>query len=242
VRIILKKRVNLKGAKLIAGFHGVGFVGYITVKYLTTNLKADLIGFIESKHLPPYVTMREDGRIQTPFELYYTCINSTNLVLILTEVPLNSRDIQNFAFTLSKWSIDEGLEEALLIGGLDSRLRKNPKEELRCVATSAYLNKHKDIKVAFLERGYYVVGPLALMLAKYEMEAFPAIAILPYANIERPDPRAAAIAVKYIGDLLNLQIDTRKLIEEAEIIEKELEEISRKSIEKSEKELRSLYV
>ncbi|MCD6510137.1 MAG: proteasome assembly chaperone family protein [Thermoprotei archaeon] len=242
VKIILKRKEELKGATLLTGFHGVGFVGHITIKHLVSALGAKLIGYIETLHMPPYVGMREDGRVQTPFEIYKARLGDSDIILVLTEIPLNSRDTQDFAFTLSEWSVKEGFEEALLVGGLDVRLKKSDEDEVRCVTTSAYLRKYGREGIGFLEKGYYVVGPLALMLAKYEMMDFPAIAILPYASIERPDPRAAAVAIKYIGRHFGVQINTKRLIEEAEVIEKELEEISRKSMERAEREIRSLYV
>ncbi len=240
VRIIIKdKRLDLKGSALITGFHGVGFVGYITVKHLISSLNTRLIGFIETRHMPPYVSMLESGRIQTPFEVYICEESEPPLVFVLTEIPLNSRDIHEFAFSLSEWSMRNKFELAFLVGGLDSRLQRDKSDIIRCVATSAYIKKYGcDLRT--LDKGYYVVGPLALMLAKYEIADFPAIAILPYASVERPDPRAAAIAIEYIAEKFGLKVDVSRLIEQAEIIEEELREISRKRRERMGEP--SLYV
>jgi len=240
VRIILKEdRSNLRGCTLITGFHGVGMVGYITTKHLVSELKATRIGFIDTGNLPPYVCMHED-RLQTPFEIY----RYDNIVLILTEMPLNSKDFHAFSREVAKWSIEVGMEKAILVGGLDARTRKNPEEKLRCVATEQYIRKY-GCDLNFLERNYYVIGPLALMLSYYEMNDFPAIAVLSYSSVVNgPDPRAAAAAVEYISKKLNINVDTKLLLEEAEKLEKELMEISMKQIkaQKAEEASGTFYV
>jgi len=47
----------------------------------------------------------------------------------------------------------------------------------------------------------------------------PGIVILTYTELYRPDPRASAVAVEVIGKILEIEINTKKLIEEASIIE-----------------------
>ena len=239
LRIILKGDINLKGCTLITGFHGVGMVGYITTKHLVTELTAMRIGFIETDNLPPYVCMNND-RLQTPFEVY----KYNDLVFILTEIPLNSKDFHDFSKGVALWSIDSGMEKAILVGGLDARTRTNPEEKLRCVATRQYLERYGcDLK--FLEKNYYVIGPLALMLSYYEMNDFPAIAILSYSSvINGPDPRAAVAAVEYIAKMTRIKVDTSLLLEEAEKIEKELTELSMKQLraQRSEEASSTFYV
>ena len=63
------------------------------------------------------------------------------------------------------------------------------------------------------------------MLMFYELNNFPTIAILPYAERSRPDPIAASVAVNAINEVLNIEINVQKLLEEAERIEKEIESL-----------------
>ncbi len=63
------------------------------------------------------------------------------------------------------------------------------------------------------------------MLMFYELNQFPAVALLPYAERSRPDPVAASVAIEQINLLLGIGIDTEGLLKEAEKIEKEIESL-----------------
>lgn len=94
------------------------------------------------------------------------------------------------AKTLAEWTVSEKFREAVLVGGLSDSLRVSGDDALRIVPTNAFLRRMKTFK-----SGLHVAGPSAIMLAEHEMRNFPAIAILPYAAL-RPDPKAAAVAIK----------------------------------------------
>ena len=93
------------------------------------------------------------------------------------------------------------------------------------IATGSYLDKHQNEDMPLLEEGLFVTGPLALLLTFYEIKQFPAIALLPYAESSRTDPLAAAIAIEKINTITKLNVDTNKLLQDAEAIEKDLQEI-----------------
>ena len=71
-----------------------------------------------------------------------------------------------------------------------------------------------------------------LLLAYFEMEEFPALAVLPYGKRDRPDPRAASIAVKQFSRIYDLEVDIAELLKDAQKIEEELEEMLRQQKEK----------
>ena len=96
--------------------------------------------------------------------------------------------------------------------------------------------------IPILERGLFVVGPLATMLTRYEIRDFPAIALLPYANPARPDPLAASVAVDYLNKVFNLSIDVTQLIKDAQKIEAEIQEIARRRQERVKSEHRAMYI
>jgi predicted ATP-grasp superfamily ATP-dependent carboligase len=62
------------------------------------------------------------------------------------------------------------------------------------------------------------------MLTVFEANNFPAIAILPYAALTRPDPNAAAVAIDKICRVYGLNVDVSSLIKDASEIEAELQE------------------
>ncbi|MHA1595342.1 MAG: proteasome assembly chaperone family protein [Candidatus Baldrarchaeia archaeon] len=223
MEIILKRNVELQGCIFLTGFHGIGETGFIAMNHIVESSNAELIGYVLTEQYPPLVFF-EKNRVATPFELYMY----RNLVIFLPRFQPPAFEQVSLIKHLAAWVVERGFEEALLIGGLDSRFRtEEPKQPLRVVPTSAYIRK-KEIDMPTLEKDLFVAGPLALLLALFEINNFPAIALLPYAERNRPDPKAAAIAIQKINEIYGLDLPVQPLIEDAERIEKEIEELRRR--------------
>jgi uncharacterized protein len=223
---------DLKGCTLITGFHGIGETGYIATSYLIHALNASRIGFIDVAHLPPFVATSSIGLV-TPFEIY----RRGRLVLIKLEFSPHRGEEAELAKVLAEWAMKSQLREAVLIGGLDSRLR-NGRHKIRLVATEAFLARSSFFNNhPILEPGLFVYGPLAVMLAKFEMHGFPAVAVLPYASTERVDPAAAATAVKVISKAYGIKVDVSDLEEDAKKIEAELS----KRVKQADQLIRGMY-
>ncbi len=227
---------DLRGTSLITGFHGLGATGYIAVKHSITSLDAELIGYISSDRIPPFVSV-DEGRLALPFEVY----RKDDYVFVLTNVPPHPKERQEFSKALAEWAISSGMDAAYLIGGLDSRLKASEKDRIRCAVTKKF-SKHADLGAPQLEKGLFVVGPLAIMLAHFEISAFPAIALLPYANPMRPDPMAAAVAVEYLDKMTRFSIDTSQLVNDAQRIEAEIQELMKQRQDRTKSDQKTLYI
>jgi uncharacterized protein len=229
-KIVLKKGITKKELVdniLITGFHGVGEVGYIASTQLIEAFNGERIGIIDSEALPSFVAMDND-RLSLPFEIY----KFDRFVVVLPNFQPNLQELHEFCRGIAEWVVSNEFKEALLIGGLDNRFQKDGDKAYRCVLTQKYEEKTKELGLPILERGLYVTGPLALLLAYFEMEDFPALAILPYGKRDRPDPRAASIAVEEFSRIYNVEVDISELLKDAQKIEEELEEMLRQQKEK----------
>jgi len=237
--ILFKKDINFKGKIFVTGFHGVGYVGFLTVQHLTKALKARRIGHVITNNHPPLVSVSQ-RRLVLPYELFQV----DNFVLLTLNVPLNQEDAQEFCFKLGKWIIKKKFKEAILFGGLDSSVKRDyDSSELRVVATSEFLRLNK-VSEPILEEGLYVVGPLAYLLMVFESLNFPAITVLPYATVSYPDPRAAAKAISYFEKRYGVKVDVKELIQQAEEVEKMVSEV-KKQLEKlgrKEATSKTLYI
>lgn len=227
--IIIKCDVDLNSCVLVTGFHGIGGVGFLTTKYLAEELKAKRIGFIKTKYLPPYVFL-ENRVLRFPYEIY----KFNQLVFVVYNVQLELKDMYEVIKNLVDWTLSNGFDKAILFGGLDIRFKKkNTSLNYKIVPTSAYMNLIRD-KLDYnllLEDRLYVIGPLALLLAYFEIEDFPAVAILPYAHPDKNDYAAVATAVSVFNKMTGSNIDTGKLLklaEQEQKIEKELSELMKK--------------
>lgn len=223
---------SFKNCTLVTGFHGIGETGYIAISYFVNASKAQRIGFINVAHPPPFVATSDAGLI-TPFELY----KSRNLVFVKLEFSPHKSEESEFSKTLARWAISHRFKDAVLIGGLDSSF-KSGKHEFRIVPTEAYLPKAKRFNAPKLEPGLFVFGPLAVMLSEFEINKFPAVAVLPYATLARVDPGAAAIAIKNICRTYRLKVDVKDLETDAKEIETELEN----RIKQTKQSLQGMYL
>jgi uncharacterized protein len=219
---------KFKNCTLLAGFHGIGETGYIAISYIVNTLKAKRVGFIRTSNSPAFVTTTRNGLL-TPFEIY----RKGNLVMAKLEFPPHRNEEAEIARTMAAWAIEERFHESLLLGGLDVGFR-NGRHESRIVPTRAYVPDPKKLDIPLLEQGLYVYGPLAIMLAEFEVSNFPAVAILPYADSTRSDPRAASIAVRTVARLCKLNVSVSDLENYAKVIEADLDQrtkIATKSVQ-----------
>lgn len=203
-----------KNPIFITGFPGFGATGYITTRFLVEALKMKRIGFVMTKYMPDTVIIDPEQRFNFPHEIY-SGLDGKVIVLVNQTVP-SPMEKDEFAESLVKWVHRNNFSEMLLVGGLDAEIRRSSDEYMRWIG-----NKYckRTLEEPLMDKGLVIVGPLATLLMYSEIIGVPALAILPYAERNRPDPRAAAVAVSKIAKILNTEIDVSELIKHAEAIE-----------------------
>ncbi|OWJ54711.1 hypothetical protein Pdsh_02970 [Pyrodictium delaneyi] len=206
---------ELENADLfITGFKGYGAVGYIATLHLADTAECKEAGYIITKYMPEAVTPSSNG-VVGPFTLYSCNNNGKRIALLVNhDIPV-VQERSRFAEAIVDFLATIGVKEAVLIGGFDSRFKQGD-EKLRWVATSAYTRSLEEPR---MDKGLYVVGPLALLLFHAEVRGYPALAVLPYTEAARPDPRAAAAAIEKINELYGLKFSIDELLEQARKIE-----------------------
>ena len=223
---------NFKGKTFITGFHGIGETGYIATSFLVHALHAERIGFIEVEKPPPFINSTHDG-IVTPFELY----KKNKMIIAKLEFSPHKSEESEFLKTLASWVAKQKFKDAVMIGGLDSNY-KSEKSNLRIVTTKTYPSKNKSLNSLRLEEELFVYGPLAIMLSEFEIHNFPALALLPYASSTRPDPAAAAVAIRTICKTYSMKVNVSDLEKDAKDIEAEIEH----RMKQTHKSLQGMFV
>ena len=194
----------------------------MTVKILITELKAERRCFIDFEHAPA-VASQFEWRISTHYEIFTV----RNLSLLKAEVsPVRERE-NEFYTQLADWIIGSGVKEVALVGGLDEGL-KSDDNRYRIAMTSAFAAAGGAPGEPVFEEDRMIVGPVASLLNSFEMNSFPAVAVLAYSNTERVDPRAAAAAVEFLSKRYGFKANTGPLIKGAEVIENELKMLEEK--------------
>ena len=184
---VIPKSAKFADTVLVTGFHGIGYAGYWTVKYLTQKLEAQRIAFVDSETVSP-VASTSQSKLVTPYEFF----QKNEVTIFKVEVPPYRGAEIDFYRNLSEWITKAEFREVALVGGLDASLRTD-ESSYRIVHTGAFKPKDvlKDAKI--LEDEQIIVGPVAIMLNYFEAHDFPAYAILAYSSTDRVDPRAVVI-------------------------------------------------
>lgn len=221
---------------LITGFPGFGAVGYITTRYIVEAMKLKRIGYVITKYMPDVVSIEGDRRFSFPHEIYSR--DGSGLIVLVNSIVPNIHERVEFAESIVRWSIENKINEILLIGGLDPSVRRSQDDILRWTGNSW---GKRVLKEPTMDRGLIIVGPLAIILMFTEILGQPATVILPYAERERPDPRAASVAVKKISEIFGVEIDIQDLIKHAETME-EIERKIREHMEIPEKRVTGYHM
>ncbi len=212
--------MDLSGCTLITGFYGIGKIGFIVVNHMITKLGARRIGYIITELIPPFISVKNKSII-LPFEIY----RAGDIVFVAAFFEPYKNEHRSFARAVVRWAIQEKFSKMILVGGLDSRLRRDENVFAKAVFSQGYREAGYETNLAELDEGLYVTGPLALLLMFAEVYNFPAVAVLSYAERSRPDPIGASHSVDIINDLLKINCGVEELIKEAENIEKEISEM-----------------
>ena len=210
----------------IGGWHGLGEIGYITVSHLIQEMKMQRIATIMSSGAPPFISV-QDNQLRLPFEIY----GKENLdfaVFIPHLQPYRHVQIE-FSEKLSEWILNhKNFEIAYFLGGVDVHLKvsDNPLQFIpsRALFSYSYLPDGfiEEVSTNLLDPGLFVAGPLAIMLGYLDMNMFPAVGLLAYAERDRPDPLGAVAAVEKLNTLIDVEIKTKELVKNARVIEEEI--------------------
>lgn len=231
VSIVLKvDKSRIKDKVLVIGFHGFGGVGHLTVKHLVKELKASHIGDIIFEGMPPFVASDPDAQKTKMLTLPMPIMESKDFILITPEFPLRE-NYEHVCKEIALWAI-ENLREAILVGGLDAKVKYPKDDRVRIAYTSSFLEKFEKLPGKPLERGIFIVGPLAILLTYFEVYNFPALTVLPYASRDTIDLRATAKAVRFIARLYGLKVSVRRLLKQASKIEEFVKEIREREKER----------
>ncbi|UCG03580.1 MAG: proteasome assembly chaperone family protein [Candidatus Heimdallarchaeota archaeon] len=210
----------------ISGWHGLGEIGYITVSHLIQELNMERIATIMSSGAPPFISVQEN-QLRLPFEIYGK--QDLNFAVFIPHLqPYRHVQIE-FSEKLSEWILGhKNLEMAFFIGGVDIHL-KTSDSNLQYIPSRAFNSYSRlpdgfteEVNTNLLDPGLFVAGPLAIMLGYLDMNMFPAIGLLAYAERDRPDPLGAVAAVEKLNTLLQVEVKTNALIRNARVIEEEI--------------------
>lgn len=218
---------DFKIKTLVSGFRGIGQVGYFTIKYLIDKLNMERVAIIDTPYMQPVVVV-EDHYLSYPIEIYR--LNDLG-VLKIEDIPTN-RVGAILIHNILKLIKERGLKRMILIGGLVSSLREG--DEYARIVTNSYWGEESRLR--YSHRDVRILGPLAYALTYSEILQIPTLAILAYADSEKPvDAMGIYYAVETLKNFIELTIDTSDLINMAKEIEERIREVTKEMEDEAKK-------
>ncbi len=236
VEVVIKERELIDSRKnwvMITGFPGFGYVGTIATRYLAETLSMPKVGDVITRYMPDFASI-EDYGVMTPYEVFADA--GKGVIVVVNNVAPSARERVAYAKELLRWFKEVGGSRVILAAGLNNKYREG-EERFRwmCVGGCGWSFDEP------LFKGMYIVGPAATLLTMANLMSVPLLGILPYTEPAKYDPKAAAVFVEVVSDLLGLGVSVDKLMEFAKVVE-DIEKTVERALSEEESRKPSLYM
>jgi len=217
--------IDLTAPTLVEGLPGIGLVGKIAADHLVETLGMTHYASCHCDGLAEVAVFEEGTReYRPPVRLYAD--ESRDLLVLQSDVPVSPSAADEFAGCLTGWLADHDVTP-LYLSGLPAE--KDGVPALYGIASGdgdAVLDEHD---IAAPAEGGVVSGPTGALLYQAGREGLGAVGLVVESSRNFPDPEAARVLlVDGIEPIAGLDVDTDRLVEQAEEISEAREELARR--------------
>lgn len=220
-----------KAEHLIVGMPDVGLVGLIASTYLVREMKASIVAYLDSRHLPPVIQYHE-AKPYPVMRIYRHAEDGKRHLLLVSEVPFNPAGYQSFAGELVEWIRLKGVHRTVLLGGIPTPQRMNlEKPSVYCAGVTEDDLKEIEGRGLKLFKEGYVSGPYAQILKECFKYSINCVALFAESFLNYPDPGAAAAVILALSSLIGIRVNVEPLLEQEEEIRAKLRETMKRTME-----------
>jgi uncharacterized protein len=210
---------------LIEGLPGHGLVAAIAVDQITTQLQLEHHGNIVSEDFPP-VTSFAHGRVRDPVRVYAR--DDPPVMTLQSDVALPGRSLDALSHCILN-DLTREFDRAIFLAGAPAE-SDDEVGDVFGVATSDAVEA--QLREAGIDpgEGLGLIGGItgALVTACYHADV-PAAVLVVKANPYLPDPAAARSVIEdALEPLVDFDVDTTELEEQADQIRNQMEQIARR--------------
>jgi uncharacterized protein len=224
---VLDDSVTLDAPTLVEGLPGVGLVGKLATDHLVETLDMEYYASIDCEGLPSISVYHEGSRdLQPPVRLYAD--PERDLVALQSDVPVSASAATDFASCVTEWIADHDATP-IYMSGLPHQKQADEIPSLYGVATGDAGGRLDDHDIGTTRERGAVTGPTGALLHEAGARGLDALGLIVQSDPQFPDPEAARILVEHgIGPLTNVDVDTDQLVERAEEITEQKEELAQR--------------
>jgi len=223
--ITVRTSVTLDAPMLVEGLPGVGLVGKLATDHLVDQLEMTHVASVGCAGLPRVAVYREDRRtLQPPVRLYAD--EEHDLLALQSDVPVSPSSATEFVGCLTDWIADRDATP-LYLSGLASQHETDEPPAVFGAATGDGGQLLEEVGLDLPPESGVVSGPTGALLDEAGRRDLAALSLVVESDPRFPDPEAARqLLVEAIQPLTGVEVDTDTLIEQAEQIQDQKEQLA----------------
>jgi uncharacterized protein len=208
---------------LVEGLPGVGLVGKLAADHLVRSLDMEHFASCYCEGVPRVAVYSEDeSNIRAPIRLYAD--EASDLLVLQSDIPVSPQAAPEFATCLTGWFARNDVTP-ICLSGLAREKEGVPAMYGAGTGRGEAMLADHDIDVPS-ESGM-VSGPTGALLVEAAEQGLDSVGLIVEANKQFPDPEAARVLLeKGIEPLTGVDVETDKLVEQAEEIAEAREQLA----------------
>jgi len=215
---------KLKKPVLVEGFPGLGLVGTVSASYLIEKLKMEPMGYITGDLFPPLAAVHNYKPLY-PARMYYS--QKHDLIVFVSEFVIPIAAVNELSDKIYEFARKMKVREIISLGGITI---KGEQDEVFAIASTPELGRSiEKIKTVKLIKEGATTGVTGVLLARGSVENYPVISLLAESQEGYMDPKAAAMVLEVLKELLKISVDTTALENEAKAIDSKVKNIVNKA-------------
>ena len=215
--------IELDDPVLVEGLPGAGLVGKIAADHIVEIFDMEYYGALHCEGLPRVAVYEGDSSaVLPPVRLYAD--EETDLLALQSDVPVSPTQASEFAGCVTGW-LDENDVFPIYLSGLPEEKDGTP--ELYGVATGEAESVLDDAGIVPPRGGGLVSGPTGALLHRASESDLDSVGLIVQTNAQFPDPEAARAILEHgVGPIVDVDIDTSRLVERASEIQNAREQLA----------------
>jgi len=226
-RIERRADVELEEPTLVEGLPGLGLVGKLATDHLVETFDMTYYASVHCDGLPGVGVYREGDRLVRPAVRLYADAER-DLVALQSDVPVSASAAPGFADCVTDWIETEGALP-LFLSGYPGQNEDDETPVFGVATTESAGDRLADLDVAAPSENGAVAGPTGALLERAAETGVDGVGLIVESDPQFPDPEAAAALIERgIGPLAGVDADVSELIDRAEEIRAQKEQLARR--------------
>jgi len=211
---------KLRSPTLIEGFPGLGLVGTISASYLVEKLSMEPLGYITGDAFPPLAAVHSK-RPLFPARMYYS--SKHNLIVFISEFVIPIASVNELSEKIYAFAQKHNVKQVISLGGIAIKGEQDTVYAISSIPDlSAQLEKLHGVEL--IKEGA-TTGVTGVLLARAAIDKYPVISLLAESQQGYMDPKAAAMVIEALKEIVKIDVDTSTLEREAAKIDTKVKDV-----------------